>query len=412
MLLLISIISFLVLTYLSWGAVYQFVFSLAGVFYQNDKFDRKNKDTKAENTPFIRVFIPAYREDGVILNTAQAALRQEYPAGRFEIIVIADGLQAKTVTALRALPVQVLEVQFEKSTKSKALNRAIQHFAGAENADVAVVLDADNIMQADFLDRVAHRFAAGARALQGRRAAKNGQNHLAILDAASEDVNNHILCRGQRALGFSARLAGSGMAFDYALFAEVMPAVDAVGGFDKELELRLTQRGICIEYDEKAIVLDEKISQTKAFSTQRSRWISAQFRYAKRFLPAGIVALFQTGNLDFFNKTLQMALPPRLLSPGLLALGALLHAGLGSAQTILWAVAFLLNLAAFAMALPHQFFQLQQVRALAALPQAFLATLLALARVRKAGRVFIVTPKMFVATATVSPQILSKNKQK
>ena len=78
--------------------------------------------------------------------------------------------------------------------------------------------------------------------------AKNLDTPLARLDALSEAVNNHVFRRGHAALGLSAALIGSGMAFDYALFAELMAQAEAVGGFDKELELTLTRRGIRIAY--------------------------------------------------------------------------------------------------------------------------------------------------------------------
>jgi len=409
---LLFTISFSILLYLAWGALYQFVFALAGIFYQNGPKTPLIPSFQGDKKPFIRVFIPAYREDAVILHTAAAALQQHYPAARFEVVVVADGLQAATLATLNASTVRVVEVQFEKSTKAKALNQALRCLDGRSGEpvpDIAVVLDADNVMQPNFLARVAAHFATGTKALQGRRAAKNGQTNLAVLDAASEDVNNHILCRGHRVLGLSARLAGSGMAFDYALFATVMPLVDAVGGFDKELELRLTQQGVCIEYDEKAVIWDEKVSQSQAFSTQRSRWIAAQFRYAKRFLPAGFAQLVRRGNVDFFNKTLQMTLPPRLLSPGLLALGTLATAIFDASWTAAWAAALVLNLAAFALALPSHFYRPRQLRALASLPLAFFSTLRALTGLREANQVFIVTPKMMVTEPIASRPFLPKN---
>jgi cellulose synthase/poly-beta-1,6-N-acetylglucosamine synthase-like glycosyltransferase len=237
---LLQLLNSLVLAYLAWGAIYQFTFSFAGIFY-------KNKAVKsAKKIRRIAVFIPAYKEDGVIIETAKAALKQQYPSNLYEVIVIADKLKSETLHQLSNLPIQVVEVAFEKSTKAKALNQALSQLRGW-NFEIAVVLDADNIMQHDFLSRANDRFEAGCKALQGRRAAKNEQSGFALLDAASEDVNNHILCKGHQSLGLSARLAGSGMAFDYNLFQSIMAEVTAIGGFDKELELRFTQKGVKVD---------------------------------------------------------------------------------------------------------------------------------------------------------------------
>lgn len=383
------ILSLLLLGWLSFGALYQFTGAFAGLFY---KPQAPFLPQATQVLPSIRVFIPACREDAVIEQTARKVLASDYPQERLEVLVIADGLRSDTLWRLRALPLNVLEVHFEKSTKSKALNAALAHTAGV-GCDMAVVLDADNAPAPDFLKRAAHRFLLGARTLQGRRIPKLPMTPMALLDAASEDANNHILCRGARALGFSARLAGSGMAFEYGLFSTAMSSIDAIGGFDKALEGTLTSQGVCIEYDEKAIVFDEKVSQPATYARQRGRWMAAQFRYGRQFLPMAVVALIRKGQLDFFYKALQMALPPRLLAPGILAVGAAMGTCLDDPSGPIWALALLVNVAAFGMALPRWLFQKQYANTWLYLPQVFVAALLALAKMPQASRVFVVTPK-------------------
>ncbi|MEZ4984187.1 MAG: hypothetical protein R2795_03980 [Saprospiraceae bacterium] len=73
----------------------------------------------------------------------------------------------------------------------------------------------------------------GVRVLQGRRKAQNNDTTMAVLNGLSEDINNHILCHGHSVMGLSARLAGFPGWRLY--FPEVMPQIDAIGGFDKAL---------------------------------------------------------------------------------------------------------------------------------------------------------------------------------
>ncbi len=375
----------LFLAYCAWGAAYQFFFSAAGVFHKNSQPKTAKRQRK------IAVFIPAYREDAVILESAKNALQQNYPSHLYHIVVIADKLQKETIAQLRQLPIRVIEVAFEKSTKSKAINRALSTLT-EYSYDIAVVLDADNVMKSDFLERINQHFESGVRALQGRRVAKNEQTGFALLDAASEDVNNHILCKGHRTVGLSARLAGSGMAFEYRLFENVMASVDAIGGFDKEMELRMTRQSIDIAYDENAIVYDEKVSQSQQFSRQRSRWLAAQYKYARRFLPSGISQFLMKGNIDFLNKTLQMTLPPRLVLPFALLFGTILNAVFSSDLTSLWFVALVLSASSFLLAMPKYCFQVKNIKMWLNIPLAFGATLIALTRIREASRQFIHTP--------------------
>lgn len=376
----------IVLAYLAWGVTYQLFYALMGWGWQAPNWPLAARQRK------MLVLIPAYREDAVIINTAKVASQQNYPAHQVEVIVIADTLKQETINTLRQIPVRVEEVAFTQSTKSKSLNTCLSRL-GEEEYEIIVLLDGDNLMEPDFLERVNAAFATGVRVFQGRRAAKNNDTTMAVLDGLSEDVNNHILCAGHARLGLSARLAGSGMAFDYALFRKTMKEVDAIGGFDKELELRLTRAGERVYYDPKAIVLDEKVRKGDHFARQRSRWIAAQFHYAAQFFPAACAGLLRRGNFDHFNKASQMLLPPRLLTPGILALGAgfwLLVGWWGLATA--WLVVLALNLLSFVIAMPAYAWKSPYRDALLRVPLAFWHALRSLLGLRKANKQFIHTP--------------------
>lgn len=386
MIYIVYLVGLIILTYLAWGVSYQLFYALMGWGWQAPQWPTADDQRK------MLVLIPAYREDTVIINTAKVAVQQNYPKDKVEVIVIADTLKKETIATLRQIPVRVEEVQFDKSTKSKSLNVCLSHLEDADY-DVTVLLDGDNLMEPDFLQRVNAAFATGVRVFQGRRAAKNNDTTMAVLDGLSEDINNHILCAGHARLGLSARLAGSGMAFDYELFRQTMKEVDAIGGFDKELELRLTREGERVYYDPKAIVLDEKVRKGDHFARQRSRWIAAQFHYAAQFFPAALIGLLSCGNFDHFNKASQMLLPPRLLTPGILALGTAFWCLLGWwGLATAWFIVLALNLSTFLIAMPSYAWKSPYRDALLRVPLAFWHALRSLLGLRKANKQFIHTP--------------------
>lgn len=389
----ITIGVYILFAYLAWAAAYQFTFSFASLF------PHKKKQAKQTLQRRFAVLIPGYKEDAVIVSVAKAALQQSYPAALYDVIIIADSFQETTLAMLRQLPIKVVEVSFETSTKSKALNKTLSVLS--DEYDVALILDADNIMASDFIARMNDRFNEGAIAVQGRRVAKNLDTPMAVLDAASEDINNHILCKGHQNLGFSVRLAGSAMAFDYATFKNIMTTVDAVGGFDKELELKFTQAGIQLVYDHDAHVYDEKVRKASHLTRQRSRWIAAQFHYAKQYLPKGIKALLTKGQLDFFNKSLQMILPPRLILPVLLGLAFVISLLVGSTTfSILWGSALAINVLSFLLATPAVYFKKHWKAVVFGLPVAMFSSLSALMKVGKANKKFIHTPHTYVELET------------
>ncbi len=366
--------------------LYLLFFALAGRLYRPKNVAEMAPTTNRR----MAVLIPAYREDEVILASAQEAVRQLYPPTHYDVVVVADSLQPDTLRQLRAMPIQVVEVSFDKSTKAKALNVALQQLPDAY--DIAVVLDADNLMAPDFLRQVNQAFSQGWRIVQGHRVAKNTDSSVAVLDAISEEINNHIFRQGHRSVGLSAALIGSGMAFDYPLLKKIMPDVQAVGGFDKELEMRLLSRGIPFGYLENAFVYDEKVPNEAVFERQRTRWIAAQYKYLRLNFWPGLKALF-TGNIDYADKVFQTMLPPRILLLGTLILGVLASGLLSSSFFFLFTVTQLaLLLVTFYMSIPAALLRQIGPAELLKLPVLFTSFLKSIYKMKTAKNQFLHTP--------------------
>ena len=299
------VLSSIILGWLTLSVIYILIYAITGYFY------RKNNDNSVAEWSRMVVLIPAYKEDEVIVEVAMSACNHRYN-GEHDVVVIADSLKVETLLTLRSLPVQVIEVSFVKSTKAKALNFEMRQLT--KDYDIAVVLDADNIMRKGTLNELGRCYELGFHAVQGMRIAKNVDTNFAFLDGISEGINNHIYSKGPCAIRLSSRLVGSGMAFDYHLFKDSMKHIDAVGGFDKELELMLIEKGVKIHFQSSAIIYDEKVSKPSDFANQRTRWISAQYQFLWKKLPNAFRLLFK-GNFDYFYKVLQLGLPPRILMP-------------------------------------------------------------------------------------------------
>jgi cellulose synthase/poly-beta-1,6-N-acetylglucosamine synthase-like glycosyltransferase len=387
---LISIVEYVLLIYFFLSVVYVFLFAVAGHTY------KKRKRLKNVNSRAIAVFIPAYKEDAVIVDVAKNALKQDYPSNLFDVVVVADSMQDETIKKLKELPIIVVEVSFENSTKTKALNKAMATLE--RKYDIALVLDADNIMEYEFLSKINESFQNGYRITQGHRKAKNLNTSFAILDAASEEINNHIYRKGHRALNFSSGLIGSGMAFDYQLFKTTMANIKAIGGFDKELEFEMARKGVIIEYLQEAYVLDEKIQKSSDFSKQRKRWLSTQVVYLKKYFWMSWVQLFKYGNFNFFDKLIQMIVPPRVLLLGITFISTGFYVANKywfeldtNVPMLYWLITTGLLILTFLLALPKSFYNIRTLKALISLPGAFFRMFMLLFKLKGANKKYIHT---------------------
>ena len=390
---LINIVEIIFYSYLGLASIYIFIFALSGLFYRNKKDIIATKERK------FAVLIPGYKEDAVIVNVAKQATLQDYPQDKYDVIVIADSFSDSTLTELRKLPIKVEVVEFEVSKKSKALNLCMERIG--DDYDVAMILDADNIMESNVLSKMNMAFERGNTAVQGHRTAKNLHANFAILDAMSEEINNHIFRKGHRVLGLSSALIGSGMGLDYHLFKTTMATVDSVGE-DKEVELKILRNKHKIEYVHDALIYDEKTSKSDVFVNQRRRWIAAQLDYFKSHFLDGLGQLITKGNVDYFDKVLQMIMPPRIILAGVLfiitAISAVFHfipianfnsLFVSSFET--WLSVLIVTFIALTISIPTKFYNGKTFVAMLKIPHGFLLMLISLMKIKGASKKFLHT---------------------
>lgn len=381
---ILHFIEYFILIYLTIQVVYLLFFSIMG------KITNKKIFPKASNLRKIRIFVPGYKEDSVIISTAKNILEQDYPSELFEVVIIADSFSEATLKTLNSLPIQVVEVYFEKSTKGKALQKAIE--ATQNNpVDILLILDADNHIGTGFLHAVNNAFEAGFQAVQGHRTAKNSQTPFALLDACTEEINNHIFRRGHVAAGLPSALIGSGMAFDWQLFIELLTDIGETSGEDKELEFRLMRLRKDVAFLDGEYVYDEKVAKTDVFSQQRSRWLATQVEFFEKYFMEGWIQLLK-GNIAFFNKVFQTYLFPRVMLVAVLGLWILFCFFFATNLLIFSVVIFVALGIALLMGIPAKWYNKDLINAFLQIPVALISILKSALNIGKARKQFIHTP--------------------
>ena len=140
---------------------------------------------------------------------------------------------------------------------------------------------------------------------------------MAVLDGASEEINNTIFRKAHNRLGLSSALIGSGMCFSYELFKKNVFQLSTAGE-DREMEALLLHQEVFIKYAPDIHVFDEKVSNQDNFQRQRMRWMTAQVQSLLSNLPKIPGAIIH-GKINFVDKTIQQALIPRSILIVLLA---------------------------------------------------------------------------------------------
>lgn len=361
------------------SVVYVVFFAIISLFYDKEDYVEKHAAALKNKMTRFLILYPAYNEDRVIVNAVEQFLLQEYPNTHYTLAVISDHMQPDTNDRLRTLPITLLTPTFEKSSKAKAMQYAINYFeemrtkdlSSNKNFDNVVILDADNVVQPTFLSQL-NLLCSIYDAIQCHRCAKNANNDVAVLDGASEEINNTIFRKAHNRLGLSSALIGSGMCFSYELFKQNVFQLTTAGE-DREMEALLLHQKVFIKYAPEIHVFDEKVSNQDNFQRQRMRWMTAQVQSLLSQLPKIPRAILH-GNINFVDKTIQQALIPRSILIMLLTAISLLMTILVPTWSVKWWLLLLCLAVALFIALPSQL-RLQSLAKIFAIPKLVLSML-------------------------------------
>ena len=356
----LSIIDSIFFALLTFCVLYKLFFILAAFLKRPLTFEPSEKHAQ------IAVLFPVYAEGTVILQSIKSFQNQSYPSENYQTIVVADHCDASHVEELRSkYPVRVFDVNFENSSKAKALNYAMEQLVN-DDFDVVVILDVDNHVDVDFLEKINLAYQNGCKAIQTQRVASSISTPVAMLDAITEAINNTIFRNGHSKVGLSAALIGSGMAFDATLFRENVGQLSTIGE-DKELELLLSAQKVHVHYLHDALVYDQKVSGSAAFNNQRRRWMSAQCQMLFKALQISPKVYRKVG-IDFFDKIIQWFMLPNSLLVAFVAMFSIITSLFLWSRTFKWWVLFFVLVLILFVAIPRKFYTKKLIKSLAYMP--------------------------------------------
>jgi len=322
-----------------------------GIFAVSSLFDKSQELKKAKIQRRFIVLIPSYKQDAVIEHTVLSILGQSYPQRMFDVIVISDHQGEMTNMRLAQYPITLLTPNFEESSKAKSLQYAILNLPEFKIYDVAIILDADNIVETEFLSTINDAYEnASTKAIQLHRISRNRDTAAARMDAVFEEINNNIFRKGHINIGLSSALAGSGVAYDFNWFKDNIMKTKTAGE-DKELEALLLRQGIFIDYFDDIYVYGEKKRTTEKLNEQRGRWAIQQIHNVIRnirFLPG---AIFRKQH-DLTDKIIQWILIPRTTMMSIIILMSIILPFIYFTLCIKWWLLGSVALFIFALATP------------------------------------------------------------
>jgi len=248
--------------------------------------------------------------------------------------VIADHCGDRTAEVAAAMGATVLERAGGTRGKGAALRWALDRLGDPDPATVVLVLDADCVPSRNLLTAIGRRVAEGASAVQADYVVANPEaSRASALRWAAFAMINTVRPMGKDALGLSAGLRGTGMAFTAAALArrhwETSTLVE-----DQEQHCALVESGERVVFVPEAHVSSPMPTSLRDSFDQQMRWESGRWELLRRWAPRLLVGAVRHRDVVRADVALEMLVP----SQSLHLAGGLLVATAGYGLRARWAV--------------------------------------------------------------------------
>jgi cellulose synthase/poly-beta-1,6-N-acetylglucosamine synthase-like glycosyltransferase len=328
------------------------VLVVAGYWYYV-KVTRSAKKRLAD-FPYISILVPAHNEAKVIGNTVASLLGLDYPADRYEIIVINDNSTDSSKEILEAIqkdnPGRALHVihtdrRSGNKGKSNALNIGYRQSKGA----YLVVYDADNTPERDALRYLVAEIVNDDKlaAVIGKFRTRNRNVNLLTRFINIETLSFQWMAQAGRWQLFNlCTIPGTN-------FIIRRDIIDEIGGWDvkavaedTELSFRIYAMGYKIKFMPLAVTWEQEPQTLKVWFRQRVRWVKGNIYVLIKHIP--ILFSLRTHRVKFdmlyFLSIYFVLLGALIISDSLFLLNALglVHMTLASLSILLWLMAIFL----------------------------------------------------------------------
>ncbi len=265
-------------------------FAVVGLF-------KRKTFPKTEKKLRYGLIIPARNEEAVVGNLIESIQKSNYPQDKLQIFLIAHNCTDRTAEIGRALGATVYEYNNENERTMgyafRYLFDRIREDYGTENYDGFFLFNADNIVDAEYFNKMNDAFVAGDKkcVVTSFRNSKNfGSNILAAMYGMYFVYGCRMESRGRTYLGCSTRVQGTGYVISSDLVKDGWKYVTLTEDWEFTADQILADTPIV--FCDEAVFYDEQPTSLKVMWRQRLRWSKGHLIVCVTRLKALLKGLF------------------------------------------------------------------------------------------------------------------------
>ena len=301
------------ITNISIGALFMLCYAYQ-VFYIIVSFFKKAKTfPESEKKHRFAFVVSARNEENVIGQLCDCVRDQDYPAELVDVFVVADNCTDATArVAEEHGAIVYVRNNTELIGKGYAMGELFEHIrstVGFDAYDGYIVVDADNILERDYVKEMNKCFSAGNRLIVGYRNSKNyGDNWISSGYAIWFLRESRYLNAVRSNLGVTSEIKGTGFLVHKDIIKRQDGWIHDLLIEDVQFTIENVLLGERVEYCDTAILYDEQPTSFKTSWWQRKRWCRGYLQILRRYTKK-LIGAFLSGK-GFSNYDMLMAMSP------------------------------------------------------------------------------------------------------
>jgi cellulose synthase/poly-beta-1,6-N-acetylglucosamine synthase-like glycosyltransferase len=244
----------------------------------------------------IAIMVPAYREEKVIGGTVKNLLALDYPKDLYDVYVVIDTPDDPTGAAAEKEGAKVLVRNNPRELgKGYTVQWGLKEIRRRKDYDAYMVMDADNLLSANYLAVMNNELTAGNGVIQGQISSKNPKASWVTKTIHADYVTRNRFIKLPR----QGKNLCVFMEPAICISREVLDKVpfDAVTiSEDLEYSTMLAYAGIRIKWIKEASIYEEKPTSLKIAIKQRRKWMLGHTIVMKKLTGRLLWRAFRNGN--------------------------------------------------------------------------------------------------------------------
>ncbi|MFR0779875.1 MAG: glycosyltransferase family 2 protein [Zhenhengia sp.] len=272
---------FIISLIMMWIVIFVNILLVIGGYRYSHEMEETIIDTHLEEYPFVSIMVPAHNEGIVIEKTVRSLLSLDYPAERYEVIIINDNSSDNSAQILKGIqdenPAVTLKViNTDAVTGGKGKSNALNIGFNISKGEYLAIYDADNTPEKKALKYLVVTLSRNEElgAVIGKFRTRNKSYNLLTRFINIETLFFQWMAQAGRWKLFKlCTIPGTNFLIRRSIIEEIGGWDTKALAEDTEISFRIYRMGYKIMFMPKAVTWEQEPQTFKVWFKQRTRWV-------------------------------------------------------------------------------------------------------------------------------------------